>query len=71
MASMKPSANAVVALSLLLTSCATTVGASDPTTVPDDSVKTCEAQCEALGLELDALAIGKRDVSCICEPEED
>ena len=60
----------VIPLGILLASCATTVGASDPSTIPEDSVSTCESQCEALGLELDGLALEDRAVSCICEPEE-
>jgi hypothetical protein len=54
----------------VLASCATTVGAGDPSTVPDDALATCESQCEALDLELDALTVGKRDVSCVCEPDD-
>ena len=56
---------------LLLASCATTVGTGERATVPEDASKTCEAQCEALGLELDSLAVGKRYVECICEPPEE
>ena len=53
-----------------LVSCATTIGAGDPSSLPDDAVNLCENQCEALGLELDALSIGNREVSCVCEPED-
>lgn len=54
----------------MLGACATTVGSGDPTAIPGDAVAACEAQCEALELELDALAIGKREVGCICEPDD-
>jgi hypothetical protein len=60
----------VMGAALLMSACATTVGSSDATSVPDDAVEVCETQCKALGLELDALAVGKRDVGCICEPED-
>lgn len=56
---------------LRLASCATTVGAGKRATVPEDSTQICASQCEALGLKLDALAIGDRYVNCICEPAED
>lgn len=57
--------------SLLLASCATTVGSKDPSTLPENATETCASQCEALGLELDAVAIGDRHVNCVCEPAED
>ena len=56
---------------LLLASCATTVGAGKRASVPEDATETCASQCEALGLDLDALAIGDRYVNCICEPAEE
>jgi len=57
-------------LSLVLVSCATTVGIDDPTTLPDDAVSTCESQCDALGLELEGVSLNKRDVGCLCEPDD-
>ena len=55
---------------LFLCSCATTIGASDPTSIPQDAAASCEAQCASVGLELDAIAIGKREVGCICEQDD-
>ena len=57
----------VVCSALLLSACATTVGARSPAAIPEDSVNVCAIQCEALGLEFDGLAIGDRHVDCICE----
>lgn len=57
-------------LSVAVAGCATTVGAADPASTPAEAAQTCEAQCEALGLEMDAIALHKRDVSCICEPDD-
>ena len=54
---------AFVTLASLLVACATTVGASDPSTLPSDAVDQCEAQCESVGLEFDALA----DLGCEIE----
>ena len=60
----------IAALSLgALTACATTAGASDPSSIPSDVVETCTAQCEALDLELDAVTLNDRDVGCVCEPD--
>jgi hypothetical protein len=56
--------------SVAIVGCATTVGATDPASTPTEAAQTCEAQCEALGLEMDAIALHKRDVSCICEPDD-
>jgi hypothetical protein len=57
-------------LSVTIAGCATTVGATDPASTPAEAAQTCEAQCEALGLEMDAIGLHKREVSCICEPDD-
>ncbi len=57
-------------LLLLLAACATTVGAGDLSSVPDDVANTCESQCESLGLELEGVSIGDRSVDCLCEPDD-
>ncbi|MEM7437921.1 MAG: hypothetical protein AAF436_22425, partial [Myxococcota bacterium] len=56
-------------LSTLAAACATTTGASDMSSIPSDSVESCTAQCESLGLEFDGVTIGDREVECVCEPE--
>ena len=61
----------VLLVAFVVASCATTVGAGDRATIPEDAASICAAQCESVGLELDALAIGDRYVNCICEPSED
>ncbi|MEM8608574.1 MAG: hypothetical protein AAGF92_15835 [Myxococcota bacterium] len=58
-----------LSVAALLASCATSVGSGDPSTLPPDAVEKCTAQCEALDLEFDAVAIDDRSVDCICEPD--
>jgi hypothetical protein len=57
-------------LLLLMTACATSVGAGDVSTLPDDAGEICEAQCESLEMEFDGVAVGKRSVDCLCEPDD-
>jgi hypothetical protein len=60
----------VTSLFLLISACGTSVGAGDASTLPDDVAQTCTDQCESLGLDFDGVAVGKRSVDCICEPDD-
>ena len=57
-------------LLLSMTACATSVGAGDVSSLPNDAGETCEAQCESLGMEFDGVSVGKRSVDCLCESDD-
>jgi len=58
-----------LAIAPFVVACATTVGASDPSSLPEDAQQLCAAQCEELDMELDAVLVEKRSVGCECEPD--
>jgi hypothetical protein len=50
-----------------LSGCMATVGAS-MMSVPPDSAQRCYAHCQAIGLNLTAVAIMANNVGCVCQP---
>jgi hypothetical protein len=62
-------ARTIALAAVLLSGCATNVGTSSGHYVPPTAAGTCQAQCQAIGLELAAVVVMADNVGCVCQPK--